>query len=68
MGVEKIEDLPKYKELREKELVSEQIIKNGEEEAPLEKEAEKDGKNNSKEEDFEKKDEVCDENNLENNQ
>lgn len=28
LGLEKIEDLPKYKELREKELISEQIVKN----------------------------------------
>lgn len=32
LGVEKAEDLPKYQELRERELVSEQIIKNSEEE------------------------------------
>ncbi|MDD3190846.1 MAG: SMC-Scp complex subunit ScpB [Candidatus Pacebacteria bacterium] len=28
LGVEKVEDLPKYRELREKELISEQIIEN----------------------------------------
>ena len=28
LGIEKIEDLPKYKDLREKELLSEQIVKN----------------------------------------
>lgn len=28
LGLERIEDLPKYKELREKELISEQIVKN----------------------------------------
>jgi len=31
LGIEKIEDLPKYKDLREKELISEQIVKNSEE-------------------------------------
>ena len=38
LGMEKIEDLPRYQELRERELISEQIIKNsGEEEAvPME--------------------------------
>lgn len=32
LGLEKLEDLPKYKELREKELISEQIVKNSGEE------------------------------------
>lgn len=33
MGLEKISDLPKYQELRERELVSEQVIKNSKEES-----------------------------------
>lgn len=33
LGIEKVEDLPKYKELRDKELISEQIIKNSEKSA-----------------------------------
>ncbi|MFA7170771.1 MAG: SMC-Scp complex subunit ScpB [Candidatus Paceibacterota bacterium] len=31
LGIEKIEDLPRYQELREKELISEKIIENGKE-------------------------------------
>jgi len=41
LGVEKIEDLPNYRELREKELISEQIIKNGDEETLEDASAEK---------------------------
>lgn len=38
LGIEKIEDLPRYQELRERELISEQIVKNSGEEMPEEKE------------------------------
>jgi segregation and condensation protein B len=40
LGMEKIEDLPRYRELRERELISEQIIKNSEEEISDDKKGE----------------------------
>ena len=40
LGIEKTEDLPRYQELRERELVSERIIKNGEGEEQVKKETE----------------------------
>lgn len=49
LGVDKVEDLPRYQELRERELISEQIIKNSEEgEAEEMKIGEKDEKNERK--------------------